>query len=233
MPLGLALLSAAFPPERRGDGDRRLQRDHRASRSPAARSSAARSPRASAGSGSSGSTCRSGSSRSRSCCAGCPRATARTRALDLPGLALVTGARARRRLGPRARQRAGWGAPRWSARWPPGSLLVAAFVAWELRAPRADAAAALFRSRAFSAGNAAIFLLVRVALRRRLLHRAVPADGARLRPARRRPAAAAVDGDAVSSSRPSRARWPTAIGERPFLVGGLAAAGRRAWPGSR
>ena len=38
-----------------------------------------------------------------------------------------------------------------------GALLVAAFVAWELGRRRADAADALLRSRAFSAGQAAIF----------------------------------------------------------------------------
>jgi MFS family permease len=39
-----------------------------------------------------------------------------------------------------------------------GVLLVAAFVAWELRAPEPMLPMSFFRSRAFSAGNAAIFL---------------------------------------------------------------------------
>ena len=69
MPLGLALLSAAFPPERRGAAigifsaitGIAVARAH---------SSAARSSRGSAGSGSSGSTFRSGCSRSRLCSLG-------------------------------------------------------------------------------------------------------------------------------------------------------------------
>ena len=50
---------------------------------------------------------------------------------------------------------------------------------------------------AFAAGNAATFLMSRVAVQRRVLHGAVPADHARSVAARRRAAAAAVDRDAV------------------------------------
>ena len=52
---------------------------------------------------------------------------------------------------------AGWGSPEVVGSLAAGALLVAAFIAWELRASEPMLPMRLFRSRAFSAGNAAIF----------------------------------------------------------------------------
>ena len=79
-------------------------------------------------------------------------------ALDVRGLALVTARRARRRLGPGARQRRRLGQPRGDRRARGRRrCCVAAFVAWELRAREPMLPMRLFRSRAFAAGNAAMF----------------------------------------------------------------------------
>ena len=51
----------------------------------------------------------------------------------------------------------GWGSAEVLGALALGALLVAAFVAWELRAPEPMLPMRFFRSRAFSAGNAAIF----------------------------------------------------------------------------
>ena len=78
--------------------------------------------------------------------------------LDIRGLALVTGGALGLVWGLVRGNQAGWGSPevvgvaRCSAR-----VLVAAFVAWELRAREPMLPMRFFRSRAFSAGNAAIF----------------------------------------------------------------------------
>ena len=130
-----------------------------------------------------------------------------------------------------ATRRAG-AAPRSSASLAAGVLLAAAFVAWEARARAPMLPLALFRSRAFSAGNAAIFFTFAVAVRRRLLLRAAAADRARLRPARRRAAADAVDGH-VHHRRAARrrARRPH---RRAAADGRPACACRRpGWRGSR
>jgi len=78
--------------------------------------------------------------------------------LDLRGLALVTGGV----LGfvwPLVRgNQAGWGSPEVLGSFVLGALLIAAFVAWELRTSEPMLPMSFFRSRAFSAGNAAIFL---------------------------------------------------------------------------
>ena len=68
-----------------------------------------------------------------------------------------------------------------------------------------------FRSRAFSAGNAANFLLFGGALQRRLLHGPVPADSrSASAPLQRRAAARCRGRRRCSSSPRSRARWSTA-----------------------
>jgi EmrB/QacA subfamily drug resistance transporter len=79
--------------------------------------------------------------------------------LDIPGLALVTGSALGLVWGLVRGNQAGWGSPEVVTALVAGGLLAAAFVAWELRARAPMLPMGLFRARAFSAGNAAIFLL--------------------------------------------------------------------------
>jgi MFS family permease len=78
--------------------------------------------------------------------------------LDLRGLALVTGGVLGLVWALVRGNQAGWGSPEIVASFVLGALLIAAFVAWELRAGEPMLPMGFFRSRAFSAGNAAIFL---------------------------------------------------------------------------
>ena len=80
-------------------------------------------------------------------------------ALDIPGIALVTGAALGMMWGLMGGNHAGWGSPEVVAALVAGVLLTVAFVAWELRAPAPMVPMRLFRSRAFSSGNAVSFLL--------------------------------------------------------------------------
>ena len=77
--------------------------------------------------------------------------------LDIRGLALVTGAALGIVWGLVRGNTAGWGSPEVVASLAAGVLLVVAFVAWEARARAPMVPLSLFRSRGFSAGNAAIF----------------------------------------------------------------------------
>jgi EmrB/QacA subfamily drug resistance transporter len=77
--------------------------------------------------------------------------------LDIPGLALVTGGALGVVWGLVRANQAGWGSAEVVAALGFGALLLAAFVAWERRAPEPMLPMHFFRSRAFSAGNAAIF----------------------------------------------------------------------------
>jgi EmrB/QacA subfamily drug resistance transporter len=79
--------------------------------------------------------------------------------LDIPGLALGTSAALGLVWGLVRANAAGWGSPEVVGALAAGALLVPAFVAWELRARAPMLPMRLFRSRAFSAGNAAIFFL--------------------------------------------------------------------------
>ncbi len=79
--------------------------------------------------------------------------------LDIAGLALGTGAALGLVWGLVRGNSAGWGSPEVVTALAGGALLMAAFVAWELRASTPVLPMRLFRSRAFSAGNAAIFFL--------------------------------------------------------------------------
>jgi EmrB/QacA subfamily drug resistance transporter len=79
--------------------------------------------------------------------------------LDLPGVALIMGAAFGVVWGLVRANSAGWGSPEVLAALSAGALLTASFVAWELRARRPMLPMALFRSRAFAAGNAVSFLL--------------------------------------------------------------------------
>jgi MFS family permease len=77
--------------------------------------------------------------------------------LDIPGLALVTGGALGLVWGLVRGNQAGWGSAEVIGALAAGALLVAAFIAWELRAREPMLPLTLFRSRSFSAGNAAIF----------------------------------------------------------------------------
>ena len=77
--------------------------------------------------------------------------------LDIRGLALVTGGALGIVWGLVRGNSAGWGSPEVVGSLAGGLILVAAFVAWELRAREPMLPMKFFRSRAFSAGNAAIF----------------------------------------------------------------------------
>ena len=79
--------------------------------------------------------------------------------LDIPGLALGTGAALGLVWGLVRGNSAGWGSAEVVTALAGGAMLLAAFVAWELRAHAPLLPMRLFRSRAFSAGNAAIFFL--------------------------------------------------------------------------
>jgi EmrB/QacA subfamily drug resistance transporter len=77
--------------------------------------------------------------------------------LDLPGLALVTGGALGIVWGLVRGNSAGWESLEVVGSLAAGALLTIAFVAWELRARAPMLPMRFFRSRAFSAGNAAIF----------------------------------------------------------------------------
>jgi EmrB/QacA subfamily drug resistance transporter len=79
--------------------------------------------------------------------------------LDLGGLALVTGAALGLVWGLVHGNGSGWGSLEVVASMAAGALLLAAFVAWELRVREPMLPMRFFRSRAFAAGNAAGFLL--------------------------------------------------------------------------
>ena len=79
-------------------------------------------------------------------------------ALDLGGLALVSGGAFGVVWGLVRGNQAGWGSFEVVAALSTGVLLFAAFVAWELRVREPMLPMSFFRSRAFSAGNGAIFL---------------------------------------------------------------------------
>ncbi len=77
--------------------------------------------------------------------------------LDLLGLGLISAAAFGIVWGLVRGNAAGWGSPEVVGALAAGVLLVAAFIAWERRAPEPMLPVRFFRSRAFSAGNAAIF----------------------------------------------------------------------------
>jgi EmrB/QacA subfamily drug resistance transporter len=80
-----------------------------------------------------------------------------TTGLDLPGLGLVSAGAFALVWGLVRGNAAGWGSLEVVGALAAGALLVAAFIAWERRAKDALIPISLFRSRAFSAGNLAIF----------------------------------------------------------------------------
>ena len=79
--------------------------------------------------------------------------------LDVPGLALVTGGALGLVWGLVRGNAAGWGSAEVLGALGAGLALVAGFVAWERRAPEPMLPLGLFRARAFAAGNAAVFFM--------------------------------------------------------------------------
>jgi EmrB/QacA subfamily drug resistance transporter len=79
--------------------------------------------------------------------------------LDVPGFALISGGAFGIVWGLVRGNSAGWGSVEVLAALTAGGLLVAAFVRWELRAREPMLPCTFFRSRAFAAGNAATFFL--------------------------------------------------------------------------
>ena len=78
--------------------------------------------------------------------------------IDVPGVVLVTGAALGLVWGLMRGNDAGWASPEVAAALVAGFLLAIAFVVWELRASAPMLPMRLFRLRAFSSGNAANFL---------------------------------------------------------------------------
>ena len=89
-----------------------------------------------------------------------PEAYGPDKSLDLPGLALVTGGVLGIVWGLVRGNLAGWGSAEVLGALALGVAVLAGFVAWERRAARPMLPPEFFRSRAFSAGNAAIFFAV-------------------------------------------------------------------------
>ncbi len=146
--------------------------------------------------------------------------------LDLPGLALISAAAFGIVWGLVRGNPAGWGSLEVVGALAAGLFLVGAFIARELRAPEPMLPMRLFRSRAFSAGNAAIFftlasLFGAVFFFAQMLQNALgygPFEaGLRLMPwTITFITVAPVVGALVDR-----------FGERPFMVGGLAVQARR------
>jgi MFS family permease len=80
-------------------------------------------------------------------------------ALDLPGLALVSGAAISLVWALVRSGSIGWGRPETLATLAAGALLLAGFVGWERRAPEPMLPPRLFASRTFAAANATAFLM--------------------------------------------------------------------------
>jgi EmrB/QacA subfamily drug resistance transporter len=140
--------------------------------------------------------------------------------LDIPGLAFVSGGALGFVWGLVRGNQAGWGSPEVIGALAVGALLFAAFVTWEMRAREPMLPLHLFRSRSFSAGNAAIFftfasLFAAVFFYAQLLQTVLgygPLDaGLRLLPW----TATFITVAPIAGALADR------IGERPLMVGGL------------
>jgi EmrB/QacA subfamily drug resistance transporter len=141
-------------------------------------------------------------------------------ALDLPGLVLVTGGAFGLVWALVRGNTVGWGSAEVIGALATGAALLAAFIGWELRAAQPMLPMRLFGSRAFSSGNAAIFFLWGSALGSVFflaqflqigLHYTPLAAGVRLMPW----------GAAVFIAAPAAGARIRRTGERPFLTGGL------------
>ena len=140
--------------------------------------------------------------------------------LDIPGLALISGAGFGLVWGLVRGNSVGWDSLEIVGALAAGAVLVVAFIAWELRAAEPMLPMRFFRSRAFSAGNGAIFLTIAslfgaVFFFAQMLQTALgygPLDaGLRLMPwTLTFITVAPLVGNLVDR-----------VGERPFMVGGL------------
>jgi EmrB/QacA subfamily drug resistance transporter len=149
--------------------------------------------------------------------------------LDLGGVVLVTGAALGLVWGLVRGNAAGWGSFEVAGALAGGAALLAAFVAWELRAREPMLPMRLFRSRAFAAGNAAAFgmfgsifgaAFFLAQYLQTSLHYGPLAAGLRLAPWT----------VTLSLVAPVAGAWAGRIGERPLIAGGLAMqAGGFAW----
>lgn len=149
--------------------------------------------------------------------------------LDIPGLALVTAGALGLVWGLVRGNDAGWGSGEVLASLAAGAVLIACFIAWERRAREPMLPTRLFRDRAFSAGNAAIFLtfaslFTAVFFYAQLLQTALGYDaletGLRLLPWTATFLTVAPLAGALADR----------IGERPLMVAGLSLqAGGMAW----
>ncbi|HEX4564787.1 MAG TPA: MFS transporter, partial [Solirubrobacteraceae bacterium] len=81
-------------------------------------------------------------------------------ALDIPGVALITGSALGFVWGLVRGNSAGWGSAEVLGALVAGAVLAVAFVRWELRAREPMLPMGFFRSRTFTAGNAAIFFVL-------------------------------------------------------------------------
>ena len=148
-------------------------------------------------------------------------------ALDLRGLGLVTGGVLGLVWGLVRGNLAGWASPEVVGSLLAGAaLLLAGFVAWELRTSAPMLPMRFFRARAFSAGNGAAFFAVGSLFCGVFFLSQFMQTGARRGPARRRAAAAAVDGHAVLRGAGGR-RAGRPAGRAPVPRRRAAAPGRR------
>jgi len=140
--------------------------------------------------------------------------------IDAGGVLLVTGAALGLVWGLVRGNTAGWGSPEVTGTLAVGAALLAAFVAWERRAREAMLPMRLFRSRAFSAGNAAGFGMYAsifgaafflAQFFQTALHYGPLAAGLRLAPWT----------VTLSLVAPVAGAWAGRIGERTLIAGGL------------
>jgi EmrB/QacA subfamily drug resistance transporter len=150
-----------------------------------------------------------------------PESVGTAQRLDLRGVALITAGALGITWGLVRGNGAGWGSPEVVASLLVGAALTAAFVAWQRRAPSPLLPPRLFRKRAFAAGNAASFLMVAslfstVFFLAQFLQTSLGYDalgaGLRLLPWT----------GTLFFVAPIAGKLVDRVGERPFLAGGLA-----------
>jgi EmrB/QacA subfamily drug resistance transporter len=150
-----------------------------------------------------------------------PESVGTAQRLDVRGVALITGGALGITWGLVRGNGAGWGSPEVVASLLAGAALAAAFVAWQRRAPAALLPPKLFRSRAFAAGNAASFFMIAslfstVFFLAQFLQAGLGYDalgaGLRLLPWT----------GTLFFVAPIAGKLVDRVGERPFLAGGLA-----------
>jgi EmrB/QacA subfamily drug resistance transporter len=141
--------------------------------------------------------------------------------LDAGGVLLVTGAALGLVWGLIRGNASGWGSAGVVASLAGGALLAAGFVGWELRTAEPMLPMRFFRSRAFSAGNAASFLTFASVLGSVFFFAQFLQTGLGYGPlgAGLRLAPWTV---ALSLVAPLAGSWVSRVGERPLMVGGLA-----------